>query len=60
MMNFNGPFRCVLAAICAVLSLLGSATAGAANERVMLQTSKGAIELELRRCFGRSDGIVRP
>ena len=47
MMNFNGPFRCVLAAICAVLSLLGSATAGAANERVMLQTSKGAIELEL-------------
>jgi peptidyl-prolyl cis-trans isomerase A (cyclophilin A) len=37
-----------LVTVCALFALIGSAAAAvAANERVMLQTSKGAIELEL-------------
>ncbi len=37
----------LIAATCALLALATVTTANAANERVMLQTSKGAIELEL-------------
>jgi len=43
----NGPIGKVFAAFCTAVVLLGAAAANAANERVVLQTSKGAIELEL-------------
>ncbi len=47
MINGNGTARHVLAAACALLALGSAITANAANEHVVLQTSKGAIELEL-------------
>ena len=47
MTMFKGSIGKVFAALCAALVLFGATVADAANERVVLQTSKGAIELEL-------------
>jgi peptidyl-prolyl cis-trans isomerase A (cyclophilin A) len=47
MTMFNGSIGKVFAAFCAGVVLFGATVAKAANERVVLETSKGAIELEL-------------
>lgn len=47
MTMFNGSIGRVFAAFLALTALFGTTLANAANERVVLQTSKGTIELEL-------------